>query len=143
MNAEDLQNQIVALQNQVAELRGQQMEHFENEDDLMGFLDAQVNRRTKVPRNVSKLRKLVRQTTLNHLEAELRKRHTPLFQRAFKKKLSADGKRVRKKYAELHYATFINMVRAPLRQLLGDNISNEQMCKKVCLLRNLTYTRIH
>ena len=85
MNAEDLQNQIVALQNQVAELRGQQMEHFENEDDLMGFLDAQVNRRTKVPRNVSKLRKLVRQTTLNHLEAELRKRHTPLFQRAFKK----------------------------------------------------------
>ena len=69
----------------VTELRGRQLEGFEDEGQLEDFLQKQIKRRKRVPKCVSKLRTFVRKVTLRHLERELRKRHTPLFQHKYKK----------------------------------------------------------
>ena len=130
-NNAQLQTRIAALQRQVTELRGQQLQNCESEAQLEDFLQSQIKRRKQVPKCISKLRTFVRRVTLRHLERELRKKHTKLFQHKDRKTRTADGKLVKKVYAELHFPTFIHMVRPALLQLLQNNLGDEKLCSKV------------
>ena len=73
----------------------------------------------------------MRKVTLKHLESELRKPVTPLFQRPYKKGLDKSGKRVKKQYAELHYPTFVRLARPALVELIGNNLGDEKLCHKI------------
>ena len=75
--------------------------------------------------------RFVRKVTLKHLESELRKPVTPLFQRPYKKGLDTSGKRVKKQYAELHYPTFVKLARPALVELIGNNLGDEKLCHKI------------